>query len=85
MAAGGEGATSIAFSSTRGSGAPRQSHVGGYSSSPRHHHPPSANPHDSPAHHSVGEGAASSGPPTEVSISEASSWILNGGKNGREG
>lgn len=71
-------------SQSRGSGGPRQSHVtDGYVSSP-HHHLPLVRPHDSPPDHYLPEGA-SSGPPSEVSISEASSWVLNGRRNDREG
>ena len=51
--------------------------TGGFAS-PRHH----LAPQDSPGHHS---GAASSGPATELSVSDASSWVLNGIKNDKEG
>ena len=70
-------ATADGGASHHGPGRGRQ--VGGGHPSPRHH--PSG-PQDSPIHHS---GAASSGPNTELSGSDASSWVLNGIKTDREG
>ena len=86
MDTGGDGIVSAAVTTPRRELAgPRQGHVtGGFSVASSRQHPPSANSHDAPTHHPVAEGALS-GPPTELSISEASSWVLKGGKNDREG